>query len=243
MFIQTDLFDSFIQSFERKFLLNRTISSLGVAPTIKILQIVFSFQIQKFHFGLKLDLIVKVTQQLLSLNQKLVSPVIIRTNPVLHNDLIFGLSAQIILKNHKDFLALKSLQNVQSISIIDQNDWSLRSFINRVFIRNSVLNLIARLVVINKHSQSTNDSTFVSLIRVSTNPSLNQKDKLSLGLRMLQFLTTKLICILRSKNLNFILFFIRNGSKGTHGVFQTTLNTIETQLLLQGLGLLDPKGA
>ena len=158
---------------------------------------------------------------------------IIRTNPVLHNYVIFCPSLQIILKNHKNFLTLKCLQNTQSSLVINQNDRSLGSFINRVLIRNRILNLIIGLVMIDQNCQSSNHSSFISLIRISTNSSFNQKNKFPFGLWMLQFLTTINIIVLSSQHLNLIFLLIRNGTKSTHRILQSTLNPIEIKRLFK----------
>lgn len=214
---------------------------MGVALGLKILISMFSLQIQKLQFWMKLNMRAKFIQNISELNKNLISLMIIGPDPILQSDISLGVSLQVIFEDHKNLLTFKRLQNHLSLGIIDENYWRLDVFIKRVLIGNGILHLVARLIMDHQHSQSLGQIPLVGLTRVSTDSSLDNKNELSFGLGMPHRLAPIGIVILRSQHLDLVLFLIGNLSKGADGVVKSSLNSMVIQLVFKGLGFLNPK--
>ncbi len=144
---------------------------------------------------------------------------IVRPKPILNLYVVFLLPFQIILENQKNLLRLKSLNNHLSLLIINKDYWSFDMLIKRVLIRNSTLYTIVGVIMNDQNSQGIRKTALISFIRISTNSSFYNKNKFTFSLGMSHRITPINIILLRNQNLNLILLFIRNSSKGTHGVF------------------------
>ena len=102
---------------------------MGVALGLKILISMFSLQIQKLQFWMKLNMRAKFIQNISELNKNLISLMIIGPDPILQSDISLGVSLQVIFEDHKNLLTFKRLQNHLSLGIIDENYWRLDVFI------------------------------------------------------------------------------------------------------------------